>query len=202
MCGYEKHAYFVRVSAPNQTMLLNNKTLDAIISGEISVVFRVWKRPTVKTGGTLKTRKGVLDILRVEQIKREKVTKKDLKNAGLKSFEELCEIDREGDFYRITVAYKGEDPRIALRENLDSKDIENCCEKLKKMGDWSLQYLQLIHDQPNIHAQILADSVDLDKLKFKAKVRRLKALGLTESLRPGYKLSPRGQKVLKMLRKP
>lgn len=183
-------------------MLLNNKTLDAIIDGEISVVFRVWKRPTVKTGGTLKTRKGVLDILRVEKIDREKVTKKDLKNAGLKSFEELCETDREGDFYRITVAYKGEDPRIALRENLDRKDIENCCEKLRKMGDWCTEYLQLIHDQPNIHAQILADSVDLDKLKFKAKVRRLKALGLTESLRPGYKLSPRGQKVLKMLRKP
>lgn len=57
----------------------------------------------------------------------------------------------------------------------------------------------MIHDQPNTHAQILADSAGLEKLKFKAKVRRLKTLGLTESLRPGYKLSPRGEKVLKML---
>jgi hypothetical protein len=180
-------------------VLLNNKTLDAIIAGEVSVVFRVWKRPTVKTGGTLKTRKGVLSIIKVEQIDRSKVTAKDIKNAGLASREELCEIDREGDFYKITVAYKGEDPRIALRQNLDKKELSIVCEKLQKMGDWSTQYLQMIHDQPNIHAQILADSVGLEKLKFKAKVRRLKTLGLTESLRPGYKLSPRGEKVLKML---
>lgn len=180
-------------------MLLNNKTLDAIIAGEISVVFRVWKRPTVKTGGTLKTRKGVLDIISVEMIDREEVSAKDLKNAGLGSREELCEIDREGDFYKITVAYKGEDPRIALRENLDKKELAKVCEKLRSMGDWTAEYLQMISDQPNVHAQILADSVSLEKLKFKAKVRRLKTLGLTESLRPGYKLSPRGEKVLKLL---
>jgi hypothetical protein len=182
-------------------MLLNNKTLDAIKAGELSVVFHVWKRPTVKTGGTLKTRKGVLSIVKVEQIDRSKVTVKDIKNAGLKSRDELCEIDREGDFYKITVAYAGEDPRIALRQNLDKKELETVCEKLRNTGDWTTQYLQKIHDQPNTHAQILADSVGLEKLKFNAKVRRLKTLGLTESLRPGYRLSTRGEEVLKLLKK-
>lgn len=181
-------------------MLLNNKTLERIIAGEISVVFRVWKRPTVKTGGTLKTRKGVLSIIKVEQIDRSKVSAKDIKNAGLTSREELCEIDREGDFYKITVAHAGEDPRIALRQNVDKKELENVCDKLRNMGQWTTQFLQMIHDQPNVHAQILADSIELEKLKFKAKVRRLKTLGLTESLRPGYKLSLRGEKVLKMLK--
>ncbi len=142
-----------------------------------------------------------MSIIKVEQIDRSKVTAKDIKNAGLTSREELCEIDREGDFYKITVAYAGEDPRVALRENVDKKELKIVCEKLQNMGDWTTQYLQMIHDQPNIHAQILADSVGLEKLKFKAKVRRLKTLGLTESLRPGYKLSPRGVKVLKMLGK-
>ena len=33
----------------------------------------------------------------------------------------------------------------------------------------------------------------MEKLKFKSNVRRLKALGLTESLEVGYRLSPRGQ---------
>jgi hypothetical protein len=155
----------------------------------------------VKTGGTLKTRKGVLSIIKVEQIDRSKVTAKDIKNAGLKSREDLCEIDHEGDFYKITIAYAGADPRIALRQNLDKKELKNVCEKLQSMGEWTTQYLRLIHDQPNIHAQILADSVNLEKLKFKAKVRRLKTLGLTESLRPGYRLSIRGEKVLKMLKK-
>ncbi len=182
-------------------MLLNNKTLDAIKAGEISVVFRVWKRPTVKTGGTLKTRKGVLSIVKVEQIDRSKVTAKDIKNAGLASRDEICEMMREGDFYKITVSYKGEDPRIALRQNVDKKELTIVCAKLKSIGDWTAQYLQMIHDQPNIHAQILADSVGIEKLKFKAKVRRLKTLGLTESLRPGYKLSLRGEEVLKLLSK-
>ncbi len=181
-------------------MLLNNKTLDAIINREISVVFRVWKRPTVKSGGTLKTRKGVLLIENVEQIDRRDVTDKDILNAGLASRDELCEIDRDGDFYRITVQYIGEDPRIAMRENVDQKDLEIVCGNVKKMGAWAIDYLQMILDQPNIHAGILADSVGLEKVKFKGRVRRLKALGLTESLRPGYCLSPRGRKALEMLR--
>ena len=58
----------------------------------------------------------------------------------------------------------------------------------------------MISVQPNIHAQILADQVGLEKLKFKAKVRKLKSFGLTESLRPGYRLSPRGERVLEMLK--
>jgi hypothetical protein len=59
----------------------------------------------------------------------------------------------------------------------------------------------MIHDQPNTHAQILAEQIGLTIPTFKPWVRKLKALGLTESLRPGYRLSPRGQKVLKALRK-
>lgn len=182
-------------------MLLNKKTLEDIIEGRISVVFRVWKRPTVKKGGTLKTSKGVLFIENVEQIDQSEVTDEDLKNAGLNSREELCKIDREGDFYRINVKFDGEDPRIALRENLDEEKLNEVLAKLEKMGDWTHQYLQMIYEKPNTHAQILADLVGEEKLKFKTKVRKLKSLGLTESLNFGYKLSPRGLKVLELLSK-
>jgi hypothetical protein len=37
-------------------------------------------------------------------------------------------------------------------------------------------------------------------MPFKLDVRKLKELGLTESLRPGYRLSPRGETVLGWLR--
>ena len=37
-------------------------------------------------------------------------------------------------------------------------------------------------------------------MPFKLDVRKLKELGLTESLRPGYRLSPRGESVLDRLR--
>ena len=36
----------------------------------------------------------------------------------------------------------------------------------------------------------------MDKAGFKVSVRKLKGLGLTESLKVGYRLSPRGETVL------
>jgi hypothetical protein len=83
----------------------------------------------------------------------------------------------------------------AMREKLERWD------QSKVFGKWTLKYLSMIEKQPNIHARILADSVGLEKNRFKSNVRKLKELGLTESLRPGYKLSPRGKKVLAVLSK-
>jgi hypothetical protein len=192
-------------------MLLKNEVLEKIIEGKISLVFRRWKRPTVKTGGTLKTRKGVLSIKSVETVKESSITAADAKKAGFKSVVELAASlsDRPGEVYKVAVNYAGEDPRVALRKDtkLTQAELEGIRQKLERwdqskvFGKWTLKYLQMIHDQPNTHAQILADSVGLAKNRFKANVRKLKELGLTESLRPGYKLSPRGEKVYSSLAK-
>lgn len=182
-------------------MLLKSKVIDQIKAGEISAVFRVWKRPTVKKGGTLTTRKGVMFIDDIRTLAPSEVKPAHLAAAGLDSIDEILDSDRKGDLYFIRLHYHGEDPRIALRENVDRKELDKVCEKLDKMGDWAGKYLDMIGEQPNIHAQILADSVGLEKRKFKARVRRLKTLGLTESLRPGYKLSKRGQAVLRLIAK-
>ena len=61
--------------------------------------------------------------------------------------------------------------------------------------------MQVIHDMPNTYSGLLADYLGLDIPGFKPWVRKLKALGLTESLHPGYRLSPRGEKVLNSLQK-
>ncbi len=47
----------------------------------------------------------------------------------------------------------------------------------------------------------LAAQAGLPRLDFKANVRKLKALGLTESLPVGYRLSPRGKRVLAAVRR-
>ncbi len=52
-------------------MLLKMAVLRRIKDGEVSVVFRRWRRPTVTAGGTLKTAVGLLNIERT------------LKNLGL-----------------------------------------------------------------------------------------------------------------------
>jgi hypothetical protein len=43
---------------------------------------------------------------------------------------------------------------------------------------------------------VLAADAGQDRALYKNRVRRLKALGLTESLEVGYRLSPRGQAFL------
>jgi hypothetical protein len=192
-------------------MLLKNEVLERVISGEVSLIFRRWKRPTVKTGGSLKTRKGILAIESVDEVELSELTKTEIGRGGFKSIEELSDSlsDRDGPVYRIKVKFAGEDPRIALRRNtrISKKELDEIRQTLgrwdqsKVFGAWTLKYLSMIDKQPNTHAQILADSVGLAKNRFKGNVRKLKELGLTESLRPGYKLSPRGKKVLTALSK-
>jgi hypothetical protein len=61
---------------------------------------------------------------------------------------------------------------------------------------WTRGVLQLIAEQPETHAEKLAASLGREKLPFKRDVRKLKELGLTESLLVGYRLSPRGKAYL------
>lgn len=195
-------------------MLIKSVMVDRIKAGEISLIFRRWKKPGAKAGGTQMTKRGVLAVDSVDIVTEEKITLADAKAAGFESKEELLDqlFDREGEvteIYRIAVRFAGEDPRIELRENaeLSPDEIAEIIEKLRKLdtgsqrGNWTQLYLQMIHDQPNTHAATLAKQIGLDIPRFKPWVRKLKALGLTESLRPGYRLSPRGEKVLDALRR-
>ena len=192
-------------------MLLKNKTIEGIQSGKITLIFRRWKKAGVKKGGTQMTQLGVVGIDDVKVVTEAQITDRDAKKAGFKSRDELIAdlYDRDEDIYKIKVHWVGEDPRKALRTNdkLSKKELDEIIGKLRKLdqnsqrGNWTRLYLQMIHDQPNTHAQILAEQIGLTIPTFKPWVRKLKALGLTESLRPGYRLSPRGQKVLGALRR-
>ena len=192
-------------------MLIKNAVLEKIKSGEITLIFRRWKRAGVKAGGTQMTQMGVVGIDSVDVVTERKITETDATAAGYESKKALLAdlYDREEDIYRIGVRWVGEDPRKSLRTNdkLSKAELEEIIAKLRKLdtgsqrGNWTQLYLQMIHDRPNTHAQILAESIGLTIPTFKPWVRKLKALGLTESLRPGYRLSPRGEKVLEALRK-
>ena len=56
---------------------------------------------------------------------------------------------------------------------------------------------RLIAERPGVRAPDLAASLGRETLPFKRDVRKLKELGLTESLEVGYRLSPRGQAFLR-----
>ena len=98
----------------------------------------------------------------------------------------------------------GPDPRIALRADDVLSDVEVAAilARLAAMDSssgrepWTLRFLRLIAERPAVRAPDLAESIGWETLVFKRYVRRLKELGLTESLDIGYRLSPRGQVVL------
>ena len=194
-------------------MLIKNAILDRIKAGEISLIFRRWKKCGVRAGGTQMTQRGVLAVDSVEVVTERKITLADAAAAGFDTKKDLLAsmppASDDTEIYRIGVRWAGEDPRKALRAEADLSKVEldDIIAKLKKLdagskrGPWTESYLQMIRDQPNTHAAILAEQIGLTIPTFKPWVRKLKALGLTESLRPGYKLSPRGLKVLETLRR-
>ena len=189
-------------------MLIKDDVIEKIKSGEITVLFRRWSRPGAKAGGTQMTQGGVIGIDSVEVVTEEEITELDAREAGYGTKENLLDklSYRDDPIYRLRVFFQGEDPRIALRENLADDDLEEVIAKLDKLdknskrGAWTRSYLQVIQDMPATYSGMLADYLGLSIPEFKPWVRKLKALGLTESLERGYRLSPRGEKVLEALR--
>jgi hypothetical protein len=192
-------------------MLIKDEVLERIKAGEVTVVFRRWSRLGAKAGGTQMTQGGMVGIDSVEVVAEDDITEQDASDAGYPSRDKLLSglSYRDDPIYRVRVHFAGEDPRIALRENndLSESELSEIIDKLAKLdknskrGAWTKEYLEVIDSMPNTYSGLLANYLGLEIPEFKPWVRKLKALGLTESLHPGYKLSPRGEKVLAALRK-
>jgi hypothetical protein len=67
---------------------------------------------------------------------------------------------------------------------------------MDRRGPWTDTVLRLIAERPGVRAPDLAASLGRETLPFKRDVRKLKELGLTESLEVGYRLSQRGRAYL------
>ncbi len=191
-------------------MIFRQEFLKGIRSGKINVAYRRWKRPTVRAGGTLLTPFGQLSIRAVDEVDQAKITERQAKQAGFATREDLmAELDarREGLVYRIKLGELVPDPRIALRKSVPKKesDLNALHSKLTRLdrnsasGPWTLDVLKLIEKRPAVRAGDLCKVMRQERDDFKINVRKLKKLGLTESLEVGYKLSPRGKAVLKWI---
>src|SRR6476659_7492635 len=93
-------------------MLIKLDVLEAIKDGRITVQFRRWTRPSVKPGGTLKTKVGQLRIGRIDEMSPSDVTAIDARKAGFKDLDEfhkwLGTMKQGPLFHRIEVSYIGE----------------------------------------------------------------------------------------------
>jgi hypothetical protein len=167
--------------------------LQGIADGSIDLQFRRWDRPRARAGAKQLTAVGVIRIDDVRIVRR--VTKAEARRAGFATPEDVVRALRpDGDLYRIALHLEGPDPRLALRETIPD-DFSELRAKVERLP-WGYDYLRAIRDHPEVRAEELAASFGLEKRVFKPRVRRLKELGLTISLSPGYRLSPRGEAFL------
>jgi hypothetical protein len=189
-------------------MLLKQPALEGIAAGRIAVVFRRWQRPRVRAGSTLRTAVGVIGVQRIARTALRTITERDARSAGYPSRSALVtDLARygEGDIYRISLHLVGADPRVALRRQarLTDADLAALDTRLARFdgagGPRALQILRLIGARPGVRAADLAGQLGVETLPFKVRVRRLKDLGLTESLEVGYRLSPRGRALVRRL---
>ena len=199
-------------------MQFRQRDKDAIASGEITLTFRRWRRPQARTGGRYRVGEYLIEVTSVEQIEPSQISVKDARAAGHDSAEAvLMAIERNqrksGDasapLYRVAFHCLGEqdDPRkiLAAEAGLDSEALVAVTKRLAQMdarsrhGPWTQAALEAIASTPGRRAADLAAVQGRETTKFKADIRKLKALGLTISLEVGYELSPRGRVVLDAL---
>ena len=191
-------------------MLLRQETLRGVAEGRITLQFRRWKRPTVKAGGTLLTSIGQLAIDSVDAVQLSEITEREAIAAGFRGLSTLLEVlekRADGNVYRIALRLVGADPRVALREAVPEgvvalREIEGRLlrwDVASPVGPWTRATLETIADRKGVRAGDLAAEIGMDEARLKTNVRKLKGLGLTESLKVGYRLSPRGEAVLDFL---
>jgi hypothetical protein len=190
-------------------LLFKHSALDKIARNEIALAFRRWKRPTVKVGGRVRTASGVVLIGDITTVDGSALTEKDAVAAGfptLGALQEMLGADDGTPVYRIELNGIEPDGRVALRNDavLSDEDWHALTMRFARWDKTSPGYfpsiLRAIDANPEVAAAALAARAGVETLKFKQDVRKLKELGLTESLDVGYRLSPRGEAVLEKLR--
>jgi hypothetical protein len=190
-------------------MLFTAATLGGLTENRVNCTYRRWEVVRPKVGSRFTTAAGVVEVTSITPAEVEQLTEQDAAEAGFDSVAALLKWTSAkggGDLYRIGIALAGPDPRVALRrsDKLDAVEISALTARLERMDraaeqPWTHRTLRQIHLLPGVVSTELAAEAGQDRRAYKLRVRRLKALGLTESLERGYRLSPRGQAYLAAL---
>jgi hypothetical protein len=187
-------------------MLFTAATLRGLTEDRVICTYRRWEVVRPKVGSRFTTAAGVIEVTSITAADEKQLTEQDAADAGFDSVTALVKwtsAKGQGDLYRVGIVLVGPDPRVALRDSdqLAAADVSALSARLRRMDraaeqPWTHSTLRQIQRQPGVVSTELATDAGQERRAYKLRVRRLKALGLTESLERGYRLSPRGQAYL------
>jgi hypothetical protein len=186
-------------------MLFTKDSAAGLADGTITLTFRTWSRPQAKVGGRYRTWGLLLEVDDIGPVDPGSITDTEARRGGYASADafirKLKAQGHHGDVWRVEFHCVGADDRIARRN--DATDDPDKLAKLKarldrldragESGAWTARTLLLIAAKPGVVSTILARQMKMERPAFKINVRKLKELGLTESLDVGYRLSPLGE---------
>jgi hypothetical protein len=191
-------------------LLFQKRFHPGLVSGEVTVTFRIWDKPRVKVGGRYRCHPiGVLEVDRVERVRVRDIEEDDARRAGFGSVEELLAylgsvrgtLPPDQELWRVELHHGGDGDRVevALDTELEPADVQEIEKRLARLDakeSWTAETLALIGEHPRVAASKLAAKLGRETAPFKEDVRKLKRLGLTQSFEVGYEISPRGRAFL------
>jgi hypothetical protein len=183
-------------------MLFNAATLAGLAEGRVDRTYRRWTVVRPRVGSRFTTGAGVVEVTSIEFVDEAGLTESDAQRGGFASLAALHKWTTSkgtGDLYEVGIRMVGPDPRVALRsdDRLGADELADLDARLDRMDNaadepWTREALRLIERNPGVVSTVLSAEAGQERAHFKIRIRRLKALGLTESLEIGYRLSPRG----------
>ena len=173
-------------------MRLPPDTLAGIVDGRIDLAFRRWEKPRVKAGGRQRTAIGVVGFEAVDAVPRSAVTARRAPAGSATRSELLGFLDRRDRRPDLPYPAPGDraGPRRAARpvSTPDAAALPSIERRLARLdrasphGPWTTGRAARHRGQPERRAVGLAAEFGRPRLPFKVDVRKLKELGLTESL--------------------
>jgi hypothetical protein len=176
-------------------------------AGRVTLTVRLWARPQVRVGGRYNVGPVEIEVDDLELVPFHSITREDVRRTGMKDREAVrARAAHAGPIVDDTLVYRIEFHVVGKRRAPESRptDPATVAEVVAKLdamdaraahGPWTRRALQLIGDHEGAVSTELAAAMGRPRPEFKADVRKLKALGLTESLEVGYRLTELGRAV-------
>lgn len=173
---------------------------EGILKGRVTVSFRNWKRPQAAVGGIYRLRpRGAVRVTSVRAVRVADIAADDLGRAGFTSAAAVAaflRLPESATVTRIEFELTAE-PAAKPPPSLGTEAViaRLLAIDRRSAAPWTAAMLALIRKHPATRAGDLAAAMGWETPPFKANVRKLKALGLTQSLETGYRLTELGERI-------